>query len=518
VAARSVVAGIAASTPMGTTDVALASLWQDRHPRTPSDDPPAVSGEWDVVVVGGGLTGVTTALLLGRAGRSVLLLEAAHVGVGTTGRSTAKLSLLQGTQLSRIARRHSPAVVQRYVQANAEALGWVERFCHDHAVDSQRRPAYTFATTSSGAKAARNEYEIARRARLPVTWRDGLELPFDTQGGVQLPDQLQLDPLDLLDELSLQAAAHQVSIVEGARVRRATGRQPVTVETDGGWARARTVVLATNTPILDRGGFFARVAPARSYGLAFRTPEPAVDGMYLSADQPARSLRDAPDRDGSSLLLVGGNGHTTGRGGSETARLEDLRGWTALHYPDAEETHAWSAQDYVPLHALPYAGPLVPGSDEILVAGGYSKWGMTNGVAAALALSGRILGGQMEWAEVFEPWSARELRGLVAGARINAEVGVEMAAGWIRPVFRPGVGAAPAEGDGHVRLDHPGTPTAIARTEGVERRVSAVCTHLGGVVRWNDAERSWDCPLHGSRFDPHGEVIEGPATCGLTRR
>ena len=169
------------------------------------------------------------------------------------------------------------------------------------------------------------------------------------------PDQLQLDPLELIDELSLQAAAHGVHIAERARVRRVTGRGPVEVVTDVGTARAGTVVLATNTPILDRGGFFARVEPARSYGLAFRTPEPVVDGMYLSADQPSRSLRDAPDPDGP-LLLVGGNGHTTGRGGSEAARIEELRAWTAAHYPHAEETHAWSAQDYVPHHALPYAG------------------------------------------------------------------------------------------------------------------------------------------------------------------
>ena len=495
----------------------LASVWQDRHPRTSPSAAPTVSGEWDVVVVGAGLTGISTALLLGRAGRSVLLLEASHVGVGTTGRSTAKLSLLQGTQLSRIARRHSPEVVRRYVEANAEAQAWVRRFCVDHGVAVQDRAAYTFGATSRGAKAARKEYDVAREAGLPVTWLDRLDLPFETQGGVRLADQFQLDPIALLDELSLQAEGHQVTLVEGARVRRVSGRDPVTVVTDGGSATARTVVLATNTPILDRGGFFARVAPARSYGLAFRTPEPAVDGMYLSAEQPSRSLRDAPDPDGH-LLLVGGNGHTTGRGGSEAARLEDLRAWTAAHYPKAEETHAWSAQDYVPIHALPYAGPLVPGSDDILVAGGYSKWGMTNGVAAALALSGRILGGHLEWADVFEPWSTRELRGLVDGARINAEVGVEMATGWIRPVFSPGVGATPAEGDGRVRLDHPGTPTAIARTDGVERRVSAVCSHLGGIVRWNDAERSWDCPLHGSRFDPEGEVLDGPATCGLGRR
>ncbi len=495
----------------------LISLWEDRHRRTPGARTTGVDGEWDVVVVGGGLTGLTTALLLARAGRSVALLEAGHIGVGTTGRSTAKLSLLQGTQLSRIARRHSPAVVSAYVEANAEGLAWVERFCADHEVASQRRSAYTFATTASGARAARKEYDVATEAGLPVTWVDRLDLPFETRGAVGLPDQLQLDPLELLDELSLQAAAHGVHIVERARVRKVTGSDPATVVTDIGSAVAGTVVLATNTPILDRGGFFARVSPARSYGLAFRTPEPAVDAMFLSAEQPTRSLRDAPDPDGS-LLLVGGNGHTTGRGGSETARIEELRAWTHGHFPRAEETHAWSAQDYVPHHALPYAGPLLPGSDHLLVAGGYSKWGMTNGVAAALALSGRILGGHLEWADVFRPWHSRELRGLVDGARVNAGVGVEMAAGWLRPALRPGVGPAIGEGDGWVRYDRPGAPTAVARTNGVERRVSGVCTHLGGVVRWNDAERSWDCPLHGSRFDADGEVLEGPATCGLSRR
>jgi glycine/D-amino acid oxidase-like deaminating enzyme len=497
--------------------MALTSLWQDRHPRTPRPEA-EVSGRWDVVVVGGGLTGVTAALLLGRAGKSVLLLEAGHLGVGTTGRSTAKISLLQGTMLSTIRHKHSPEVVATYVEANREAQAWLERFCGDHEVALQHRTAYTYAHGERGAVRARAELDAARAAGLGAEWVADVPLPFSTRGAVRLADQLQLDPLELLDALSLQAAAHGVRIVEQVRVEGVSGSDPVRVRTARGEVEAGTVVVATNMPILDRGAFFARMSPGRSYGLAYRTAEQAVDGMYLSADAPSRSLRDAPADDGH-LLLVGGNGHTTGRTASERARIEELRHWTAEHWPDAEETHAWSAQDYLPQHSLPFAGPVLPGADDVLVAGGYSKWGMTNGVAAALALSSQILGGHTEWADVMRTWAPRELRGLGSGAVMNAEVGLEMTAGWLRPLAGPGMGAAPGEGDADVRYDQLGRPpTASSRVDGVERRVSAVCTHLGGIVRWNDAERSWDCPLHGSRFGPDGDVLEGPATCGLRQR
>lgn len=482
----------------------LASLWQDRHARPAPDAESAIDGTTEIAIVGGGITGLTAAVLLGRAGKAVTLIEARHIGAGTTGGSTAKVSLLQGTQLSRIARRHPAETVRSYVVANDEGQAWLARFCDDHGVATQRRPAYTYATTSSGRRAAQREADVARETGLGVEWLDELPLPFETQGGVRLADQLQVDPIELLEALAEQAKAHGVHVVEGARVTAVKDRGPVRVLTERGTLEADMVVLATNMPILDRGGFFARMTPARSYGLAFATPQPAVDGMYLSADQPSRSLRDAPDGD-RSRLLVGGQGHTTGRGGPTSERLDALREWTLEHYPWAHETHAWSAQDYVPTHALPFAGPLLPGTEEVLMAGGYSKWGMTNGVAAALALSGRILEGHMEWADVFRPWHSRELRGLPGGALANAEVGVEMARGWIRPLL----------GSRDVRYDRLGTPTAQAEDG---RRVSAVCTHLGGVVRWNDAERSWDCPLHGSRFDEGGDVLEGPATCGLRPR
>ncbi len=508
----------------------LLSLWQDRpatHDRAqePADGSAArVAGSWDVVVVGAGITGLSTAVLLGRAGLSVLVLEGRRLGSGTTGGSTAKLSLLQGTQLTKIARHHSKGVLRDYVRANLQAQAWVTDFCAAHDVDLQHRSAYTYATTASGERAARTELAHARAAGLPADWATELELPFATRGAVHLPDQRQVDPVALLHALAAEASAHGATIVEDARVHRVHGHRPVTVSTTRGEAQATTVVVATNAPILDRGGYFARVTPARSYSIAFRTTTPAVDAMYLSTDQPSRSLRDATDLDGRPLLLVGGNGHTPGRTASPLGRLDEIRAWTRDTFGEVTETHAWSAQDYLPHHALPYAGPLLPGRDDIVFAGGYSKWGMTNGVAAAHVLAARVseaagrveaIGEPPAWSRAFATWAPREIKGLPAAAKANAEVGLAMTAGWVKPLLSTD-SSAPEEGQG--RVHRAGlAPAAVSTTDGVVRRGSAVCTHLGGVVAWNDAERSWDCPLHGSRFDADGEVLEGVATCGLRR-
>ena len=466
----------------------LPSLWQDLNRLSDPEEQGDVAGRYDVAVVGGGLTGLTTALLLGRAGRSVIVLEAQRIGEGTTGRSSAKLSLLQGTQLSTIRARHPQRVVDAYVEAQREGAAWVRQFCEEHGVALQRRDAVTYAQTLGGERSLMAELDAATRAGLEAEWVDEIPLPIQVRGAVRMSDQRQVDPIELLLALRCEAESHGVRVVEGARVLKVRGNDPISVSTERGRVEVGRMVVATNLPVLDRGGYFARMKPARSYVMAFRTDRPTVDAMYLSADQPSRSLRDAPS-DSGHLLLVGGNGHTTGRGGSTSERLTALRDWTHTRWPDAVETHAWSAQDYVPHHALPYVGPVLPGTDEILVAGGYSKWGMTNAPAAALVMSALLLGGRRPaWSEALRTYGPSGLRGLPTAARDNAEVGLEMTRGW--------VGALAGRS---------------LRQDGLTR----VCTHLGGVVRWNEAERSWDCPLHGSRFDETGAVLEGPAVTAL---
>lgn len=199
--------------------------------------------------------------------------------------------------------------------------------------------------------------------------------------------------VDLLTEMARDLSERGGQIFTGDRVRSVRPGRPVVVGTDSATLRGRTVVLATGIPIMDRGFFWARLEPLRSYAASFHIPAAPPQGMYLSAESPTRSIRSIP-RDTGELLLTGGNGHGVGRAANPAGRVCDLIDWTSATFPGAELTHSWSAQDYHSDHELPFIGPLRPGQDNVLVATGFDKWGMTMAVASGVALSSRILGGR----------------------------------------------------------------------------------------------------------------------------
>ena len=403
--------------------------------------------------------------MLARGGMKVAVLEARHVGAVATGNTTAKLSLLHGTVLSGVEHHFSPKIAAAYVDANRAGQDWMLDFLAVNNVGVERRDAFTYASTQEGATAIDRELLVSRAAGLDVDLVEDTGLPYPTFGALRMRDQAQFNPMDVLDALAAQVRLRGGVIIEGVRVTGIKKGNPCVVSTRQGTVTANRVILATGIPILDRGLYFAKLSPHRSYAAAFRVPggpETIPTGMYLSADSPKRSLRTA-EFDGERLLLVGGNGHKVGADVATRDQVFDIDAWTQEHFPGAQRTHWWSAQDYESANMTPFVGWLPRGGGKIFLATGYNKWGMTNGIAAALSLSADLLGGRgdLPWAKVL----SHRITGaadLATGATFNLGVATSLAKGWIDAELR-GADVGPrrdrlpprrarAAGPGHARL------------------------------------------------------------------
>lgn len=497
----------------------MQSLWEQTALRIPGDTSPPPRGS-GVVIAGAGLTGLALATMLHREGVRVAVLEARSIGAVTTGHTTGKLSLLQGAVLQGVREHAGDEVLRAYVASNRAAQAWLRTELSDEPDAITDDVAVTYATTTEGVERLDREAEAARVGGIEVERLTGdalrdLHLPFAVEAALRLGGQYRLQPMRVLGRLARHLRQDGVRIVTRCRV---TGveveEHGVVIQTTGGEVQASTLVLATGGPALDRGALFTRVAPSRSFAAAYDLPAGAEvpEGMFLSVDSPSRSLR-RDELDGANVLTVGGGTHTTGRESSTAALVGEIDEWTHRYWPGAVRRTWWAAQDYRAVSRVPFAGLLPRTSDRVYAATGYDKWGMTNAVASALRISGALLGHQERWAATLDEHHGG-LADIGETAQINASVGGHLIADWIRRGVAHAPQGLPAEGEGRIVREGM-SPVAESTVDGVARRVSGVCTHLGGVLSWNDAECSWDCPLHGSRFSASGEVLEGPALSPL---
>lgn len=499
------------------------SLWQDPAPDHPTSSLPA-GNHVDVAVVGAGFTGLITALLLAEAGHSVAVIEAREVGAGASGATTAKVTVLQGARLSSLAKTHNKAVAADYLAATRFGFDWLRDFCRDHGVATETTSAFTFAATDNGVKQVESEHELARELGLPTRLHDSLVAPFPVRAAAELPEQLQLNPADLLAALSRAVVAAGGTVTTNTRVTDLTPQESparVTVTTSAGELSSDQVVLATATPILDKQATTMGLVPQRSYLCAFDPAADAVipEGMFISVESPSVSLRTATV-DGRLKLLVGGYGHRTGESRSTLEQLAELNDWVLKHFPGAHRTHGWSAQDYHPVSMLPVVEALSWGDGLIHFAGGYSKWGMTSAPVAAHQVADLVLArpGSVTFGSPSVLGKVKNAATTQAGA-VASEVGnlVRTLTG-MDDTRSDGPDDSATEDRGATTHGEGLHPVGEATVNGTACRVSLICPHMGGTVAWNDAEESWDCPLHGSRFAADGTLLEGPAVKDLTHR
>jgi glycine/D-amino acid oxidase-like deaminating enzyme/nitrite reductase/ring-hydroxylating ferredoxin subunit len=498
----------------------MRSLWAQTAPPIP-DDASAPPGGTTVVVAGAGLTGLAAATMLQSAGVRVAVVEARSIGAVTTGNTTGKLSLLQGDVLAHVREHAGDEALRAYVESNRAGQEWLCREMQGIAGAVAEESAVTYATTPAGVKTLDAEFAAAQSAGLPVERlaqpaRDELGVPFEIEAALRLEAQFRLHPLRVLAELARRLRAQGVPIVTGCRMTDvAVEDHGVVVKTERGDIRAATLILAAGASVLDRGLLFARLVPSRSFVVAYDLPAgaPSPRGMFLSVDEPSRSLR-CDDVDGIRVLTIGGGAHITGRAEHTGPLLAEVDDWALSNWPAARRRTWWAAQDYRSVTHLPFAGLLPRSGGHIHAATGYGKWGMTNAVASAMRIAGRIVGSEEPWAATLDAHHAG-LADIGETIQANTSVGGHLLADWVRSGVGQSTTDPPAEGSG--RIARRGmSPVAESTTGGVTRRLSGVCTHLGGILSWNDAECSWDCPLHGSRFTPEGHVLEGPAVAALS--
>lgn len=431
------------------------SLWENKT-KLPQFPPLEQELDVDVLIVGGGMAGLLCADRLRREGADCALIEGDRILRGVTGNTTAKITSQHGFCYERLLREFGAKKAKGYWQANELAIREYARLAQTIDCDFQRVDNHIYAPDS--AEKAKRELLALGQLGISGEWEDSVPLPVKAAGAIRFRDQAQFDPLKFASGL-----LPGLRIYENTPAREFIG---TTVTTDRGKIRANKVIMATHFPVLNKhGGYFLKLYQQRSYVLALENAG-QVDGMYLGEGEGGLSFRQA-----GSLLLLGGGGHRTGKKGGGWAQLEDV---ARKHYPEAREKFRWAAQDCMTLDGVPYIGRYSAAAQNLYVATGFNKWGMTSSMVSALLLSDLVSGKKNPYEEVFSP---------------------------ARTVLRPQL--LRNLGESALHLLKPTAPR---------------CPHLGCALTWNPQERSWDCSCHGSRFSEEGTLLNDPATGDLKKR
>lgn len=474
----------------------------------------------DVGIIGAGITGITLAYLLSKQGLKVCLLEARNILNGTTGHTTAKITAQHGLIYDELINHFGIENTQLYYNANIEAKQFIEQTINELNIDCdyQEEDAYIFTTERNYVEKLENEYKAYEQLKIDSDIGDRSQLPFPVKKIIAMKKQAHFHPVKYLKVLLEHCVDNGVQIYENTRALTIEyNKHPTILTEDQHRIYCRFIVQASHWPFFDGIGFYpTRMYADRAYLIAAKVKKQLTEGMYINAETPTRTIRPI-EINGEEMLLIGAGSHKTGQSnGPMIANYQPIQEFAQEKFQLEEVLYRWSAQDYTTLDKLPYIGRVTKEQSNVFVATGYRKWGMTNGTAAALLIHDLILDKENPYMELFSP--SRTIKPDPSIKKLityNTDVAKHLIKGKLE---------RPKEEIDRLQKNEACVTTIAGERVGVYKdhdgkihAVDTTCTHMGCELNWNNAENSWDCPCHGSRFTYTGEILQGPAVKPLKK-
>jgi len=471
----------------------------------------------DVAIVGSGITGITAATLLKSAGKTVALIDKSNISAGETGYTTAHLTEIIDTRYHDLINDFGIEGARMVAQSSRAAIEMIESLSQEHGIDCQLTslPAYLYTESGDERTELMDELEACRKVGILATWVGNVPLPFKTEGGIRFENQAQFHPRLYLLPLAKKIAGNGSFVFENTRVDHVDDGTPCKVHTDRGSITARDVIVCTNSPVNNWIFLHTKLPAYRTYALGakLKGDTTGIDGLYWDTFDPYHYTRKAQIPGFGEIVIVGGEDHKTGTKENTADCFQHLEQYMRSRFNVESIPFRWSGQILEPLDGLPYIGKNSL-SEHIYVAAGYSGNGMTFGTLAGMILSDLISGRKNKWADLYDATRFHPM----ASAKEFITENVDFPTYFIKDRLHGADVESISDvksGEGKI-VNHEGQKVAAYRDEqGTLHACSAVCPHMGCLVHFNNAETTWDCPCHGSRFDVDGKVANGPAVSDL---